>query len=162
VQVLNLDEIVPVVELAADAGAGLIIFNMVNEATRSPWMDTRFDEIAIRFMQADTIAARHGVRLRIPDHVGKRPLRLDQTHRSSATYCDRPWKEILVRWDGEATTCNMFHPWSYGNLSPPGPPRDVASRFRRIWDGPNASLIRHHINSDSPHPYCRDCYFLYS
>jgi hypothetical protein len=162
VQEANLGEIVPVVELAADAGAGLVIFNMVKEPDGSPWMDARHEEIVASFAAADECARRRGVALRIPDHVGARPLRLARTRRSSATYCDRPWRELLVRWDTEATVCNMFHPWSYGPLVPPGPPRDVPGRFARIWNGPNAAAIRRHINRDAAHPYCRNCYFLYA
>ncbi|MBK8980685.1 MAG: SPASM domain-containing protein [Planctomycetes bacterium] len=162
VQEANLGEVVPVVELASAAGAGLVIFNMVKESEGSPWMDARFDEIADIFAASDETAQRLGVVVRIPDHVGSRRLRLSQTHRSSATYCDRPWREILVRWDTEATVCNMFHPWSYGLLVPPGPARDVPRRFDRIWRGPNASAIRRRINRDVAHPYCRNCYFLYA
>jgi hypothetical protein len=162
VQEANLGEIVPVVELAAAAGAGLVIFNMVKEPDGSPWMDARYDEIAGIFAVADETARRRGVVVRIPDHIGSRSLRLSQTRRSSATYCDRPWRELLVRWDTEATVCNMFHPWSYGLLVPPGPARDVPRRFERIWRGPNAAAIRRHINRDAAHPYCRNCYFLYA
>lgn len=162
VQEANLGEIVPIVELAADAGAGLVIFNMVKEPDGSQWMNARYHEIAATFAAADETARRRGVTVRIPDHVGPHSLRLAQTRRSSATYCDRPWREILVRWDTEATVCNMFHPWSYGVLVPPGPARDVPTRFRRVWSGPNAAAIRRHINRDAAHPYCRNCYFLYA
>jgi len=162
VQQANLDQVVPVVELAANTGAGLVIFNMVKEPDGSPWMNARFEEIAAAFAEADVTARRRGIAVRIPDHVGVKPLRLLQTHRSSATYCDRPWRELLVRWDAEATICNMFHPWSYGLLKPPGPPRDLKERFSRLWNGPNAAAIRRHVNRSAPHPYCRNCYFLYT
>jgi MoaA/NifB/PqqE/SkfB family radical SAM enzyme len=162
VQEANLNDVIPVVELASASGAGLVIFNMVKEADGSPWMDARYEEIAGIFAAADETARRLGVVARIPDHVGSRPLRLTQTRRSSATYCDRPWRELLVRWDTEATVCNMFHPWSYGLLVPPGPARDVQRRFGRIWRGPNAAAIRRHINRDAAHPYCDNCYFLYA
>jgi hypothetical protein len=162
VQEANLADVIPIVELAAGAGVGLVILNMVKEPDGSPWMNARFEEIASTFAKADEVARKRGVVLRIPDHVGSRSLRLSQTRRSSATYCDRPWREILVRWDTEATVCNMFHPWSYGLLVPPGPARDVPTRFQRIWKGPNAAAIRQHINRDAAHPYCRDCYFLYA
>ena len=162
VQESNLDQVVPVVELAASAGAGLVIFNMVKEPNGSLWMSSRFAEIVAEFARADERAQAHGLRIRLPDHVGDRPLRLTSTHRSSGTFCDRPWREVLVRWDTEATVCNMFHPWTYGVLLPPGPARDVSDRFRRLWQGPNASTVRRHINRDSPHPYCQACYYLYA
>ena len=157
----NLDEVVPVVRLAAKAGVGLVLLNMVKEADGSPWMESRFEEITARFAQAEELALAEEIELRLPDHVGSRRLRLAQSHRSSGTYCDRPWRELLIRWDTEATICNMFHPWSYGLLFPPGPPRDLPTRFERLWRGPNATVIRRHVNSDTPHPYCEGCYFLY-
>lgn len=162
VQESNLKEIPPMVDLAAEVGAGLVIYNMVKEADGSPWMERRFEEIQRLFEEADGRAARSGVGLRIPDHVGRSRLRLRQTHRSSATFCDRPWRELLVNWDTEVTVCNMFNPFSYGTLQPPGPGRDGARRFARLWSGPNARLFRKIINSREPHPYCRDCYFLYA
>jgi hypothetical protein len=162
VQESNLDEVVPVVRLASEVGAGLVIFNMVKEADGSPWMDARFDEIRTRLAAADNLAAQLSVRVRLPDHIGRQRLRLPQTHRSSGTFCDRPWRELLVRWDTELTVCNMFNPFSYGMLRPPGPGRDVPARLRRLWTGPNARLFRALINSPTPHPYCKDCYFLHA
>jgi MoaA/NifB/PqqE/SkfB family radical SAM enzyme len=161
IQECNADEIVPLVHLAAQVGAGLIIYNMVKEPNGSPWMDERFDELRERFDEAGRTAAQVGVALRIPDHIGTHRLRLPTSHRSSATFCDRPWRELLVRYDTEATVCNMFNPYSYGVLSPPGPPRDVPHRFGRLWNGPNARLFRELINTDDSHPYCRGCYFLH-
>jgi MoaA/NifB/PqqE/SkfB family radical SAM enzyme len=162
VQQANLGEVVSLVRLAAEVGAGLVIFNMVKEADGSPWMDARFEEIAARFAEADAEARRLGVVVRIPDHVGRSRLKLPQARRSSGTFCDRPWRELLVRWDTEVAVCNMFNPFSYGLLRQPGPERDVAGRFRRLWEGPNATLFRGLVNSKAPHPYCRECYFLYS
>lgn len=161
IQECNLDEIVPLVHLAAEVGAGLVIYNMVKEPDGSPWMDRRFDELRERFDDAGMVAAGRGVVLRIPDHIGRRRLRLPSSHRSSATFCDRPWRELLVRYDTEATVCNMFNPYSYGVLWPPGPPRDVPQRLARLWNGPNARLFRELINTDDAHPYCKDCYFLH-
>jgi hypothetical protein len=152
---------VPLVGLAADVGAGLVIFNMVKEPDGSPWMDARFEEILTAFAEADTTASRLGVRLRIPDHVGRGRVRLAHTHRSSAAFCDRPSREVLVRWDTEVSVCNMFNPFSYGLLRPPGPPCDMRARVDRLWNGPNAALFREVMNID-PHPYCNDCYFLHA
>ncbi len=161
IQEANLGEIVSLVRLAADVGAGIVIFNMVKEAGRATWMEDRFEEIRVLFDEASAEAAHVGLTLRIPDHIGRRRLRQREVRRSSATFCDRPWREVLVRWDGELDVCNMFNPFSYGALLPPGAPREVASRFQRLWDGPNAKLFRGIVNTEEPHPYCRECYFLY-
>lgn len=162
IQEANLHEIVPLVRFASDVGAGLVIFNMVNEPDGSPWMAPRFQELREHFDAAMRLASELGVDVRVPDHVGKQRLRLRGTKRSSATFCDRPWRELMVRWDTEATVCNMFNPFSYGMLRRPGPARDVHARLRRLWGGPNAALFRRIINTEQLHPYCRDCYFLHS
>ena len=162
VQESNLADVVPVTKLADEVGAGLVIFNMVKEPDGSPWMDRRFAEIASTFTEADQRASATGLAVRIPDHVGSQRLALAQSHRSSAKFCDRPWRELLVRWDGEATVCNMFNPFSYGQLVTPARPQELAARFTRLWSGPNARLFRQRINSAHPHPYCQNCYFLYA
>jgi MoaA/NifB/PqqE/SkfB family radical SAM enzyme len=162
VQEANLGEVVPVTRLASESGAGLLIFNMVKEADGSPWMDRRFTEIAATFQEAEAVATAAGLTVRIPDHVGSQRLALAHSSRSSAKFCDRPWRELLVRWDGEATVCNMFNPFSYGQLATPAQPQDLATRFSKLWSGPNARLFRQVINTDHPHPYCTNCYFLYA
>lgn len=162
IQETNIAEIVPVVQLAANIGAGLVIFNMVKESDGSPWMVARALELTAGFEAAQDLASQCGISLRLPDHLGTARLRLRDSHRTSGTFCDRPWRELLVRWDCEATVCNMFNPFTYGMLQRPGPPRDVPTRFKRLWSGPNARLFRQLINSEHPHPYCRECYFLHS
>ena len=132
VQERNLEEIVPVTRLATEVGAGLVIFNMVKEEDGSPWMDRRADEIKALFGEAERVASRFNLAVRLPDHVGGERLRLRQVRRSSGTYCDRPSREILVRWDTELTVCNMFNPWSYGMLRPPGTNDDMKVRFGHL------------------------------
>jgi MoaA/NifB/PqqE/SkfB family radical SAM enzyme len=155
----NVGEIVSLVELAADMGVGLVIFNMVKEEGGSPWMEEQFDAICGEFEAAERLARSRALRLRVPDHIGRRKVNRVQTHRSSGTFCDRPWRELLVRWDTEATVCNMFNPWSYGPLVPPGRPRELQQRVERLWNGPNAAVFRAIVN-EQPHPYCEGCYFL--
>lgn len=155
----NVAEIVPLVELAADVGVGLVIFNMVKEDGGSPWMEEQFDAIRGAFEAAERLARSRAVGLRVPDHIGHRRVRGVQTHRSSGTFCDRPWRELLVHWDTEATVCNMFNTWSYGPLVPPGRTRELRQRVERLWNGPNAAVFRAIVN-EWPHPYCEGCYFL--
>lgn len=161
VQESTIAEVEGIVGLAAEVGAGLVIFNMVKEADGSPWMATRFEELRQRFAEAKRLGDVAGVTVRIPDHLGARRLPLHAVSRSSATSCDRPRRELLVRWDTELTTCNMFNPFSYGVLRPPGRELETVDRFDSLWNGPNAALFRRTINSRTPHPYCHECYFLY-
>ena len=157
----NAEEVQGLVRFAEEAGAGGVIFNMVNEGDGSPWMMERFDELVERFEEALELGRELDLHVSVPDHIQGRRTGVRKSKRSSATFCDRPWVEALVRYDTEMTVCNMFNPFSYGMLVPPGPPQDVPSRLDRMWNGPNASLFREIINTDERHPYCEDCYFLH-
>jgi len=76
VQELNLPEIPRMVDFAAKHGSGLILFNMVKEPDGSPWMDTRFEEIALLFTEAQEWARKCGIEIRVPDHIGSKPFAL--------------------------------------------------------------------------------------
>jgi MoaA/NifB/PqqE/SkfB family radical SAM enzyme len=161
VQERNLPQVVPVTRLAVEVGAGLVIFNMIKEEKGSPWMEKRFQEIRRIFSEVQSMAAAAGLIVSIPDHVGSQRLRTPQVKRTSGSFCDRPWRELFIRYDGEAQVCNMFNPFSYGQLTPPGAKQGVEQRFHILWSGPNARLFRRLINSEHPHPYCKECYYLY-
>ena len=161
VQERNLPQVLPVTRLAVEVGAGLVIFNMIKEEKGSPWMEKRFQEIRRIFSEVQSMAAAAGLIVSIPDHVGSQRLRTPQVKRTSGSFCDRPWRELFIRYDGEAQVCNMFNPFSYGQLTPPGAKQGVEQRFHILWSGPNARLFRRLINSEHPHPYCKECYYLY-
>ena len=161
VQERNLPQVVPVTRLAVEVGAGLVIFNMIKEEKGSPWMEKRFQEIRRIFSEVQSMAAAADLIVSIPDHVGSQRLRTPQVKRTSGSFCDRPWRELFIRYDGEAQVCNMFNPFSYGQLTPPGAKQGVEQRFHILWSGPNARLFRRLINSEHPHPYCKECYYLY-
>ncbi|MCK9329737.1 MAG: SPASM domain-containing protein [Candidatus Cloacimonetes bacterium] len=163
IQKKNIHEIVPLVDFAGDIGAGLVIFNMVKEADGSPWMENRYSDIIGSFVQAQQHGEERGVKIKIPDHIGNKPVNLTFSQKTSMSECDRPWKEVVVHWDTEITVCNMFNPYSYGTLFHAIVPRDqqnMEQRFRELWHGPNARLFRSLINTPQPHPYCRGCYFM--
>lgn len=161
IQESNLSQIEAVARLAASVGAGLLIYNMVKEEKGSPWMNQRIEELVQAFGRAAAVCNENGVGVRIPDHAAQKPISLSQANRSSGTRCNRPWREIMVGWDTELTVCNMFNPYSYGILRPSGQSCETQERFQRLWSGPNAQFFRGVINSERPHPYCQECYFLY-
>jgi MoaA/NifB/PqqE/SkfB family radical SAM enzyme len=160
VQQLNLTEIPKMVDFAATHGSGLVLFNMIKESDGSPWMDRRFGEIASLFAEAQRRARASGIEIRIPDHIGSKPLLLMGTRGTSAHGCDRPWKELLIRYDLEAQPCNMFHPWSYGLLRLGNWELDMEARFRSVWNSRSAATYRSHVNKRPRHPYCANCYWM--
>jgi len=156
----NVQDIPGMIDLAASVGSGLVIFNMVNEADGSPWMGERLDEICAAFAEAGQRAQRTGVDVRIPDHVGPQRIRTAGVRRTSGTYCDRPWKDMLIAYDAEVTICNMFNPYSLGMLHIDGLHTALDHRVGGLWGGPVHRLFREAVNSNAPHPYCEECYFL--
>jgi MoaA/NifB/PqqE/SkfB family radical SAM enzyme len=161
VQRTNLDSIIPVTQLAIDYNIGLVLFNMVNEPNGPTWMTELETRIADNFKQAANLAMGTRTTLRIPDHIGDKAFNKPFSNRTSGTRCDRPWREVMVNFDGELTCCNMFNPFSYGVLRHPNLHLDTQQRFSRLWNGPNAMFFRKSLNLTRPHPYCEGCYFLY-
>ena len=162
VQEKNLHELIETVNLASKLGVGLVILNMVNEDSGSPWMISRYEEITELFKEALAVAVRNGITIRIPNQINGIPVKLSEVNKTSGTHCNLPWHEILVHWDGELTPCNMFNPTSYGRLFNKALPALSEDRFSEIWNGPNARLFRDLINTERTHPYCKYCYYLHS
>lgn len=163
VQEKNIDQIVPLVDLASDVGAGKLIFNIVKEEGDSKWMKNRFQEIKSEFTKANERAENLEVDLKIPDHIGEQYLDIEGITQSAKARCDRPFKEIQIRWNTELSVCNMFNPYYLGILFRPNVPKDeqnMKKRFERLWNGPNYRLFRSIVNTERKHPYCEDCYYM--
>jgi MoaA/NifB/PqqE/SkfB family radical SAM enzyme len=160
VQQMNLPEIPKMVDFAAKHGSGLILFNMVKEPDDSPWMDDKFEQIASLFSRAQERARECGIEIRVPDHIGRKPFNLASARPTSSKGCDRPRKELLVRYDLEVQPCNMFHPWSYGLLKLGDWEMDLEARFHCVWAGASAATYRGHVNKRPRHPYCGNCYWM--
>lgn len=161
VQESNLDSIPIVTEMGIKNNVGLILFNMVNESDGSPWVDKSKSKILGLFNQAFKLSIGTNTTVRIPDHLGESMIVESFANLTSGTRCNRPWREIMVNYDGEITCCNMFNPYSYGMLRQPFLQLDTNTRFDRLWNGPNAEFFRRSINTSRPHPYCEGCYFLH-
>lgn len=163
IQEKNIDQIVPLVDLSSEVGAGKLIYNIVKEEGDSDWMTDRFQEIKSEFTKANQRAKELEIKLKIPDHIGDRDLDLQGVSKSAKTRCDRPLKETQIRWDTELIVCNMFNPYYLGILFRPNIPRseqNMKKRFERLWNGPNSRLFRSIVNTDKKHPYCEDCYYM--
>ena len=67
---------------------------------------------------------------------------------------------MLIAYDAEVTICNMFNPYSLGMLHIDGLHTALDHRVGGLWGGPVHRLFREAVNSNAPHPYCEECYFL--
>lgn len=150
-QKANRHELPALVERAADWGIPHVLVNVVKLANDA-WLRDRAGELVEIFAKAESIAERAGVRLYLPDHIARAPVTLASACRTAGTGCDRPWKEVVIRWDLEVQVCNMFNPYAYGHLD--------ARPFASLWRGGFAQAFRAHLGSPHPHPYCRNCYYI--
>ena len=49
------------------------------------------------------------------------------SNKSCNDFCEKPWKEVYIRYNGDLTVCNMLNPYIYGNLK--------NYSFESIWNG---------------------------
>jgi len=144
-------ELPSVVDLAAHVGARGVLVNVAKLADDA-WL-TRCAPVALAsFHDAEERAAELGVELHLPDHLGGIAVTGPSVARTPHRRCERPWREVVVRWDGAVQVCNMFNPYVYGHL-------DVTT-FERAWNGVFASAFRDLAHGEHAHPYCRDCYYM--
>ncbi|MBD3215110.1 MAG: SPASM domain-containing protein [Candidatus Lokiarchaeota archaeon] len=80
------------------------------------------------------------------------PINRSIATKTCQKFCQNPWEEVYIRYNGDLTPCNMLNPYIYGNLN--------NSDFVDLWTGLNAELFRKFLNSENRHQYCQDCYYL--
>ena len=149
----NTNDLLGVIEMAANFGLGGVIVNVVkSDSTSNYWMERDFDKIQKIFKKAYLYAKERGFNLKLPDHIGNNLIDSKISTLSSNIYCENPWKEVYIRYNGDLTVCNMLNPYIYGNC------RNYP--FEKIWNGLNANMFRFFVNTKFRHSYCRDCYYL--
>jgi len=149
----NIEDLLGVIKLAADNGLGGIIVNVVKmNPDKYCWIDNNYENIMQIFIKAYDVAKEKGLYLKLPDHLGKRQIDQKISNKSCNDFCEFPWKEVYIRYNGDLTVCNMLNPYIYGNFK--------NSPFESIWNGLNATMFRNFVNTEFRHYYCQDCYYL--
>lgn len=147
----NLGELPAVVGLAAQMGVRHVVVNTV-KSPKQGWFTSQRPRWQADIDEAEAMAAGSGVQLYLPDQIGGHAVAAARSLPTSASHCDRPWREVAIRYDLSVQVCNMFNPYTYGNLN--------LSSFDRIWEGAFAHAFREHVNGRLRHPYCRDCAYV--
>jgi radical SAM protein with 4Fe4S-binding SPASM domain len=148
----NFEELPGMVELAAELGVAQILVNVV-KLRNEDWIDHHHASIVAAIDRARVRADKLDVKLTLPDHIAHHRLDGLGVLPTSARGCDRPEREVVVRWNGEITVCNMFNPYTYGHVQRHG--------FERAWRGSLAQAFRRLVNTDNKHPYCEGCYYVH-
>lgn len=150
-QAANVRELRALVERAAAWNVPNVVVN-VAKLGNNGWFAPVADDVREELHSADEVARTLGIRLFLPDQILGMRIDTASACPTSASGCDRPWKEVVVRWDLDVQVCNMFNPYVYGNLA--------LHSFERIWRGAFARTFRQHVNGPMPHPYCEDCAYI--
>ena len=148
----NFQQLPGMVALAAEFGVERVLVNVIKLRDEA-WIDRHHASIVAAIDRARILASELGVTLTLPDHIGHHRLDGPGVLLTSARGCDRPEREVVVRWNGEITVCNMFNPYTYGHLRRHG--------FERAWRGSLAQAFRRLVNTANKHPYCEGCYYVH-
>ncbi len=147
----NIGELAGVVALAGRLGITAVQINVAKTPSMH-WATSNWESLMRDMALAARNADRLGVALYIPNQIAGINLDLTPQHQTAGRGCGAPWEEVVVRWNGDVQTCNMFNPFTYGNIH-----RDALGE---IWDNHFASLFRAKLNGADRHPYCRDCSYM--
>lgn len=151
-QQANVDELPGVVSFAAEIGVPHVLVNVVKLRDEA-WVERAGAVLTHSLGEAERRAGELGVRLTLPDHVGAVVMSGKTVAPTPMHACDRPRREVVVRWNGELTVCNMFNPYAYGHLERHG--------FDRCWNGSLAQAFRRMVAGPQRHPYCEGCYYVH-
>jgi len=101
---------------------------------------------------ANKYAKEMGINIFLPSHVFGNKIESENTYQTHNEICMMPWKEVVVRWNGDVQVCNMFNPFVYGNIN--------LNSFDDIWNNSFANLFRSKINTENRHTYCINCVYF--
>lgn len=147
----NIGQLAPLVTHCASWGVKNILVNVV-KLTNMNWATEQAAAIMADFNTAAGLAATHGVKLLLPAEINGHAVDIAGTVSTSAQHCRMPWEEAVIRWNGDVQVCNMFNPYTYGNL--------FLNDFRTIWENAFAGLFRKMINTAERHTYCKNCVYM--
>jgi radical SAM protein with 4Fe4S-binding SPASM domain len=148
-QKANIGEFEGVVRLAGDLGLSSVQMNVAKSPT-DHWLTANMAAVEADVEAARQSADRNGVAVFIPAELGGTVIKGGETVAGSG--CSAPWQEVVVRWNGDVQVCNMFNPYTYGNIH--------RRPFPEIWRSAFAEVFRSKVNSHERHPYCVGCVYM--
>lgn len=147
----NIKELSKLVILAKKIGLNNIIVNVV-KLDNNTFLSTKFKQIKIEFKKALKISEQEKISLMLPSHIDNRDVEIDKSLKTSSEHCNMPWEETVIRWNGDVQICNMFNPYTTGNI--------FINEFKDIWNNAFSNLFRKQINTECKHPYCDGCVYI--
>jgi radical SAM protein with 4Fe4S-binding SPASM domain len=148
-QKANVGQLQGVVELAAELRLASVQVNLAKTPTRH-WFSAVLEDVRSDIVAASTVAGTAQIALHLPAEM--EGLTVPGGQPVAAHRCTAPWDEVVVRWNGDVQTCNMFNPYTYGNIH--------RHSFEEIWGNPFADVFRQKLNGEDRHPYCVGCVYM--
>lgn len=128
-----------------------VIVNVIKD-NENGWIEGKIGDIESEFISANTLSIENGINLFLPSQVLGHKILIDGAFSTNSEKCEMPWKEVVIRWNGDVQVCNMFNPYVYGNI--------YLNSFDDIWNNLFANLFRKMINTNKKHPYCINCVYF--
>lgn len=151
IQECNIDQLSRLILKCTDWKISNIIVNAVKD-NESGWTESKKEEIESEFVIANELATKNNINLFLPSQVFGNKINIEGAFNTNSDKCEMPWKEVVIRWNGDVQVCNMFNPYVYGNM--------YLNSFDDIWNNLFANLFRKMINTDKKHPYCVNCVYF--
>ena len=150
-QELNFEDIVPIAQFAAEHNFHLLI----NTVRRDKGIESfqqlvrdRRDFLSEQFAEAEQIFINSELMFLAPDQVQGVKVRepKDTVSYGSLKQCPAIDGEVCILYDGTVTPCNMFNPYSYGNI-----------REKSLIELRNSEEFRWFRKNHRQLDYCRNC-----
>jgi radical SAM protein with 4Fe4S-binding SPASM domain len=151
IQKININQLSKLVKTSFDWKIENIIVNAVKDNS-SEWGSERLNEIQNEFILANKFASQLGINLFLPSQIFGKKISVENSYITKHEGCKMPWKEVVIRWNGDVQVCNMFNPFVYGNIH--------LNSFNEIWNNLFANLFRKMIDTEKKHPYCINCVYF--
>ena len=151
---INYRDVPEMVKFLAKHGIKNLLVTMVKEECGSPWVKSIREEIIKYFRIAEELADKLGVNIFLPDHLEGNKVEFRYSTETSNTHCECSLKEVVIRFNGDLTACNMMNPFTYGNIYL----SLTKEYFLELWNGPNAIFLRSVLNTENKPWYCFNCY----
>ena len=147
----NINQLSKLVSKSVDWKIINIIVNVIKDNS-TKWGEVQLIEVQKEFVLANKLASQLGVNLFLPSQIFGYKIQDVNSYNTKHEGCKMPWKEVVIRWNGDVQVCNMFNPYIYGNIH--------LNSFNEVWNNLFANLFRKMVDTEMKHPYCLNCVYF--
>lgn len=151
----NLDQLIPMIKLAKDAGVDeLIVQSHISYRGKRDWKETianlkleaENEKVRAEILQAEIFAKKMKLRFSIQGGMGA--MKPDPK-----SLCQWPWKSIYVASNGDISSCCIVADPRVAYLG-----NILSQDFSQIWNGRAYQGLRKSLLENDVPEYCKECY----